>query len=76
MMLFKLGCRNPQNCLQRFNVCTNLAEEQYDKQIIKQFIHLVGNYIKISRLINTFIKLIIFKENMKLRVHNFCQLLT
>ncbi|CAH1708840.1 spermatogenesis-defective protein 39 homolog [Aphis gossypii] len=42
MMLFKFGCRNPQNCLQRFNVCVNLADEQYDKQIISQLIHLVG----------------------------------
>ncbi|XP_026811062.1 spermatogenesis-defective protein 39 homolog [Rhopalosiphum maidis] len=42
MMLFKFGCRNPQNCLQRFNVCVNLADDQYDKQIITQLIHLVG----------------------------------
>jgi len=42
-MLFKFGCRNPQNCLQRFNVCANLSDEQYDKQIISQLIHLVGN---------------------------------
>lgn len=44
MMLFKFGCRNPQNCLQKLNVCVNLADEQYDKQIITQFINLVGNY--------------------------------
>jgi len=43
MMLFKFGCRNPQNCLQRFNVCVNLANEQYDKQIISQLINLIGN---------------------------------
>lgn len=41
-MLFKFGCRNPQNCLQRFNVCANLADEQYDKQIISQLINLIG----------------------------------
>ncbi|XP_025405520.1 spermatogenesis-defective protein 39 homolog [Sipha flava] len=44
MMLFKFGCRNPQNCLQRFNVCANLADDQYDKQIISQLINLVGKY--------------------------------
>ncbi|VVC41482.1 Hypothetical protein CINCED_3A015816 [Cinara cedri] len=44
MILFKCGCRNPKNCLQRLNVCANLAEDQYDKQMISQFIHLVGKY--------------------------------
>lgn len=47
MMLFKSGCQNPQNCLQRFNVCANLADEQYDKQIISQLINLIGSYIYI-----------------------------
>lgn len=42
-MLFKLGCRNSQNCLQRLNVCVNLADESYDKQMISQLINLIGN---------------------------------
>jgi len=44
MMLFKFGCRNPQNCLQRLNVCVNLADEPYDKQMISQLINLIGKH--------------------------------
>lgn len=44
-MLFKFACRNSQNCLQRFNLCANLADEPYDKQIVSQLINLVGNLI-------------------------------
>ncbi|KAL4121359.1 hypothetical protein QTP88_013887 [Uroleucon formosanum] len=54
MMLFKFGCRNPQNCLQRFNVCANLSDEQYDKQIISQLIHLVekgGQFVSVVSLV-------------------------
>lgn len=47
MMLFKFGCRNPQNCLQRFNICVNLADDPHDKQLISQLINLIGNYLPI-----------------------------
>ncbi|XP_050520218.1 spermatogenesis-defective protein 39 homolog isoform X2 [Daktulosphaira vitifoliae] len=42
MMQFKFACRNPQNFQQRINVCANLADDFYDKQIIMQFSTLVG----------------------------------
>lgn len=45
MILFKFGCQNPQNCLQRFNVCSNLADDQYDKLMISQLINLIGNWL-------------------------------
>ncbi|XP_050425287.1 spermatogenesis-defective protein 39 homolog [Adelges cooleyi] len=41
MMQFNFACRNPQNCLQRFNVCFNLADDPYDKQTISQYIKLI-----------------------------------
>lgn len=57
MMLFKFGCRNPQNCLQRLNVCVNLADEPYDKQMISQLINLIGNLkcYNLERIFNEYL---------------------